>query len=114
MYEQDMREITLSRLIRSYFSSTRSRQMDSHLFLGARRRVIGKLEPEKILLRVSIIVREKNNVDCIMGASSNSLLMHLIHVRELLTARIRNYSDEYMLFYEENLRLNIYHFSTME
>ena len=46
--------------------------------------------------------KEKNDVDCIMGASSNSLLMHLIHVRELLTARIRNYSDEYMFFYEDS------------
>ena len=97
-----MKEITLSRLICSYFSSTRSRQMDSHLFLGTRRRVIGKSEPEKILLRLSIIVRKKNYVDCIMGASSNSLLMHLIHVRELLTARIRNDSDEYMFFYEDS------------
>ena len=58
----------------------------------------GKLEPVKISLRVSKNVLKTNNVDCITGVFSNTLLMHLTYIRELLTACNHNDSDEYMLF----------------
>ena len=56
----------------------------------------GKLESVKIWPWVSIIVKNKmDNVDCIMGVFSNTLLVHLTYIREFLTSSIHNNSDKY-------------------
>ena len=59
--------------------------------------VRGNLVRAKILLRVSIIVKKNDNVNCITGVFSNTLL-HATYIREFLTEFIHNESHKYTLF----------------
>lgn len=55
----------------------------------------GHSEPPEFPLRMSVIVKNTNDVDCIM-VFSNASLMHSTYTRELSSACIHYDTDEHM------------------